>query len=269
MSKAINSLYNLRVLDEMALKPTVIHRIHPLIKLLTTFIYLVMVISFDKYEIGAMIPYVFYLVIVLALAELPLWPILQRLLLVSPLIIGIGILNPFFDTQTILLGSVTISRGWVTFLSLLIKSGLTITASLMLIATTGMDQLAVALRMLKVPKIFVLQLLLTYRYISVLIEEVSRMQRAYAMRAPNQKGIQRKVWGSFAGQLLLRTLDRGQRVYLSMNLRGFEGEYHTKQVAPVTWWDLLYLMGWLLFFTYARVNNLTILLGSIFTGVIK
>ena len=120
-----------------------------------------------------------------------------------------------------------ISRGWVTFLSILIKSCLSVGISLLLIATTGMDILAAALRMLKVPKIFVLQLLLTYRYISVLIEEVSRMMRAYTLRAPSQKGIHRSVWGSFVGQLILRTFDRAQRIYQSMALRGFKGEYHT------------------------------------------
>ena len=47
------------------------------------------------------------------------------------------------------LGGIVISRGWVTFLSIFIKSGLTVTASILLIATTGMDRLGAALRMLK------------------------------------------------------------------------------------------------------------------------
>lgn len=79
------------------------------------------------------------------------------------------------------------SRGWITFASILLKSLLTITAALILICTTGMDKLAAGLRMLKVPRLFVLQLLLTYRYISVLIEEVSRSIRAYKLRAPSKK----------------------------------------------------------------------------------
>jgi len=269
MSNVINSLYNMRLLDDLARKETPIHKIHPLVKLLTTFVYLIMVVSFGKYEIGSLLSFVFYPVIIFALAEIPVAPILKRVLLVEPLIIGIGILNPLFDHHTILFFGIVISRGWVTFLSIFIKCGLTVVASILLIATTGMDRLAVGLRMLKVPKIFVLQLLLTYRYITVLMEEVSGMMRAYSLRAPRQKGIHRSVWGSFAGQLILRTFDRAQRVYQSMNLRGFTGEYNTGEVTKVRFKDFAYLAGWSLFFIISRIFNIPTLIGLLVTGVIK
>ncbi|MEG1136898.1 cobalt ECF transporter T component CbiQ [Clostridium sp.] len=269
MANIINSIYNMRLLDDLARKETSIHRLHPLVKLLTTVVYLTVVVSFGKYEISSLLPFIFYPVIIFALAELPVAPILKRILFVEPFIIGVGILNPLFDQNTMILGGIVISRGWVTFLSIFIKCGLTVAVSILLIATTGMDKLAVALRMLKIPKIFVLQLLLTYRYISVLIEEVSRMMRAYSLRAPGQKGIHRSVWGSFAGQLILRTFERAQRVYQSMNLRGFTGEYNTGDVAKLSFKDFAYLAGWSLFFIIARIYNIPMLIGSLFTGVIK
>lgn len=120
--------------------------------------------------------------------------------------------------------------------------------------------------MLGVPKAFVLQLLLTYRYISVLIEEVYRMQRAYALRAPGQRGIHYKAWGSFAGQLLLRTFDRAQRVYQAMNLRGFQGEYHSGKLQGFTGGDLTYVLLWSLFFILGRIYNIPLLLGALFGG---
>lgn len=269
MSKVINALYSMRLLEELARKETTIHRLHPLIKLLTTFVYLTVVVSFERYEIASLLPFIFYPVIIFALAELPAVPILKRILFVEPLIIGIGILNPVFDNYTVILGGIAISRGWVTFLSIFIKCGLTVTVSILLIATTGMDKLAAAMRMLRIPKIFVLQLLLTYRYISVLIEEVSRMLRAYSLRAPRQKGIEFNAWGSFAGQLLLRTFDRAQRVYESMSMRGFTGEYNTGDISKVSFKDLAYLTAWSLFFIIARIYNIPTLIGSLLTGVIK
>lgn len=269
MSKIMNSLYNMRLLDDLAKKETSIHKLHPLVKLLTTVIYLTVVVSFGKYDISSLLPFVFYPVLIFAFAELPVAPILKRILLVEPFIIGIGILNPLFDNYTVLLGVIAISRGWVTFLSIFIKCGLTVAVSILLIATTGMDKLAAALRMLKIPKIFVLQLLLTYRYISVLIEEVFRMQRAYSLRAPGHKGIHRSVWGSFAGQLILRTFERAQRVYQSMSLRGFTGEYNTGDIARMSFKDFAYFAGWSLFFIIARIYNIPMLIGSLFTGVIK
>lgn len=41
------------------------------------------------------------------------------------------------------------------------------------------------------------------------------------MRAPKQKGIYYKAWGSLIGSLMLRSIDRAQMVYESMELRGF------------------------------------------------
>lgn len=269
MSKITDSLYNIRLLDDYARKDTFVHRLHPLVKLLVTVFYLTVVVSFERYEISSLLVFVFYPVLIFAFAELPAAPILKRVLLVEPFIMGIGILNPLFDNYTFMLGGIAISRGWLTFLSIFIKCGLTVVAGILLIATTGMDSLAAALRMLRIPKIFVLQLLLTYRYISVLTEEVSRMQRAYSLRAARQKGIHMSAWGSFAGQLILRTFDKGHRVYRSMNLRGFTGEYNTGHIIKAGVLDFAWLTGWILFFILARIYNIPVLIGALFTGVIN
>ena len=267
MLKLIDSIYNIRLLDDLAQKKTSIHKIHPLAKLLTTFVYLATVVSFGKYQIENLLIYVFYPVLILVLAELPVVSIIKRVLLVEPLIIGIGILNPLFDEYTVTLGEITISRGWITFLSIFIKCSLTVLVSILLIATTGMDKLGLALRILRVPKIFVLQLLLTYRYIYVLIDEVFRMQRAYSLRTPGHKGIHSSVWGSFAGQLLLRTFDRAQRVYQSMCLRGFTGEYNMGDDLRMGFKDFAYFLVWSLFFIIARIYNIPMMIGLLFTGV--
>lgn len=263
MSKTVSSIYSIRFLDDLAKKKTAIHNIHPFAKLLTTFIYLVMVASFGRFEISGLLPYVFYPVVIFALAELPAVPILKRVLMVEPFIIGIGIMNPLFDNNTVMIGGIAISRGWITFLSIFIKSGLTVVVCILLVATTGMDKLAAALRMLRVPKIFVLQLLMTYRYISVLMEEVYRMQRAYSLRAPGHKGVHARVWGSFAGQLILRTFERAQRVYRAMVLRGFTGEYNTGEIPGMGIKDFAYIAGWCMFFVIARIYNIPVLLSSL------
>ncbi|MEQ8202062.1 MAG: energy-coupling factor transporter transmembrane component T, partial [Syntrophomonadaceae bacterium] len=153
--------------------------------------------------------------------------------------------------------------------SIFIKCILTVAAGVLLIATTGMEELGAALRMLRVPRIFVLQLLLTYRYISVLGEETARMLRAYSLRAPGQKGVKLEAWGSFAGSLLLRSYDRAQRIYAAMCLRGFAGDYNTGRTAPAGRQDFIFVAGWLAFFAAARLYDLPAWLGSLLTGVIS
>ena len=270
MANIVQSLYNIRFLDELAEKQTVIHDIHPLAKLLTTMIYLIVVVSFGKYEISGLLPLILYPIIIMALAEIPLLAILKRMLLVAPLAVGIGAFNPLFDHNIIIvLGGFQLSGGWISFFSILIKFVLTVLAAFIIIATTGMDRIASALRMLRVPRIFVLQVLLTYRYISVLMEEAARTTQAYNLRAPFHKGIKPGVWGSLAGNLLLRTYERAQRLYQAMVQRGFIGEYNTGSNRSIGMKDMLYLCGWVLFFLSVRYYNIPALIGSMMTGVGK
>jgi cobalt/nickel transport system permease protein len=264
----IASLYNIRLLDELAEKTTIIHNLHPLVKVLTTCLYLIITVSFNKYELSGLLPLFFYPVIVMALADIPVVPLLKRMIVVSPFIIGIGLFNPLFDHDpVVILPWMQISGGWISFFSILTKGVLTILAALLLIATTGMTRIAAALGMMRIPKVFILQLILTYRYISVLIEEVGRTVRAYSLRSRGEKGIRFSDWGSLTGQLLIRTLERAQRVYYSMCCRGFTGEYNAGSEKRIRTGDILYFAGWSLYFVVVRYFNIPATIGSLITGV--
>lgn len=268
MASITNALFNLRQMDELASQNTPIHRIHPLAKIIVTMMFLVTVVSFGKYSISGLLGLVIYPLVVMSMADLPVKVMMKRLLVLEPFVLGIGLFSPFFDPNTVAIGPLTLSAGWVTLLSIVIKGSLTIAAGLLLIATTGIDRIAEGLRMLKVPRILVLQILLTYRYVLVLIEELSRMTRAYFLRAPQDRGIRRSVWGSFAGQLLLRTYDRAQRIYVSMTLRGFQGEYHIGTRTPMKPRDWIYLAGWGLIFLFCRIIPLASIISYGLKGVL-
>ena len=147
-------------------------------------------------------------------------------------------------------------------LTLMMKGIFTLMASFLLVATTGMERICGALRQIHMPKLLTSLLLLTYRYISVLLEEVSVMTTAYQLRAPGQKGIHISSWGSFLGQLILRSMDRAEALYGSMVVRGFHGEFHyadKEQAAKKCWlWAFLIAILMLLF----RAVNVSAWLGS-------
>ena len=105
-------------------------------------------------------------------------------------------------------------------------------------------------------------LLLTYRYAAVLAEEANVMTQAYSLRAPGQKGIHYSAWGSFLGQLLLRSMDRAEELYSSMLLRGYHGEFYYAQERRSSLRDVLYAALWCALFAAARWVNLTQILGS-------
>lgn len=270
MSKIIHSIHNIRFLDELASKKTLIHDLHPVVKLLVTIVYIVVVLSFGKYEITALIPYVLYLIIIFTLSETPFFQIFKRSLMALPFIIAIGMFNPLFDTKTyVVIFGVDISAGWISFISLIIKYSLTVVASLLLIATTGIEKISSALRILFVPKIFVTQFLLTYRYIFVFLDETAQVIKAYHLRAPLEKGVSFKASGSLLGQILLRTFDRANRVYNAMLLRGFSGEFMFEKDKNISIGDVIYLLSWVIFFITARFFNISELLGNVLTGRIQ
>jgi cobalt/nickel transport system permease protein len=240
------------------------------LKLIVTLIYLVFVVSYGKYDIVGLVPLVFYPVITMAAGNIPIKPMLGGLAIAAPLVIGIGIFNPLLDTAiAVTVYGIDISAGVISFAALILKCCLTVLAALLLLATTGINKISAALHKLHVPQIFIIQFLLTYRYISVLLLEASRIYNAYTLRAPQQKGISSKVWGSLLGQLLLRTYDRAARVYQAMKLRGFDNQYYGANLGKITRVDIIYTVSWTVFFLIARLFNLPMLLGLLMTEVIK
>ena len=84
-------------------------------------------------------------------------------------------------------GNIPVSAGTVSMLTLMMKGVFCLMASFLLIATTSIEEICHALRQLHVPKILTSLLLLTYRYVSLLLEQVGIMTEAYHLRAPGQK----------------------------------------------------------------------------------
>jgi len=92
--------------------------------------------------------------------------------------------------------------------------------------------------------------------------ELAVMTDAYHLRAPGQKGIHHSAWGSFLGQLLLRSMDRAEELYSSMQLRGFHGEFHYAGVRPFAARDGLWLAACLAVFAALRLVDVAALLGG-------
>ena len=92
-----------------------------------------------------------------------------------------------------------------------------------LIATTSIEAICYALRQIRIPQVLVVIILLIYRYIFIMGQEAERIMTAYKLRAPSQKGINYKAWGPLVGQWLIRSMDRAESVYESMQLEALGG----------------------------------------------
>jgi cobalt/nickel transport system permease protein len=241
----------------------------PRTKIIVTFIFILTVVSFPKYEISGLIPFLLFPALLLSIGDIPVGFVLKKVILVSPFAVFIGIFNPFFDTQPMyFLFGIQISSGWVSFMSIMIKFILTISAALLLIATTSFPGVCYGLQKLRVPEIFVSQLLFIYRYIFVLMEEAMRIIRARDTRTFDKKGWDRKTFISLISVLFIRTIERSERIYRAMLSRGFNGRIATSKVHHVSIADLIYVLITLGVFYVLRKYDISIILGTMVKGLL-
>ena len=268
MTKIESAFFDIGYLDTLSGQETFIHRLDPRAKLVTTLIFIIVVVSFDRHEISALIPFLIYPIVLMTVGNLPLNFLLKKLLLVAPFALLVGIFNPILDREILYhLGPLGISGGWVSFFSILIRFVLSVGAALILIASTGFNAVCMALEKMGTPRIFTVQLLFMYRYLYVLIEEAVRMARARSLRSFNGEGMGIKVFSFLVGNLLLRTLDRAQRIHLAMFCRGFDGEIRLLRPPKIGITDVAYTIGWSAFFVLLRMLNIPQFIGKWVTEI--
>jgi len=270
MSSVHEGLYELGRIDQFALADTAVHRIDPRVKVLTTLVFVICVVSFDRYAVIPMLPFVLYPVVLATEGRVPLAWLGSRLLAAAPFAVLIGLFNPLLDREVVAaIGPVVITGGWVSYLSIIVRFLLTTAAALVLIATTGFNGVCLGLERLGVPDVFATQLLFLYRYIFVLAEDALTMRQARDLRSFGRRGSGIRVLGQILGHLLLRTYARAQRVYSAMLLRGFDGRIRARRTLAIGVADVAFLLGWSALFMVLRFVNVPLELGTFVTKVIS
>ena len=107
-------------------------------------------------------------------------------------------------------------------------------ASIVLASTTPIPQLLDGLERLRVPTVMVAITAFMIRYGDVIGDEVRRMSIARQSRGSTARWIgQVRALASTAGALFVRSYERGERVYLAMESRGYTGTMPVRSVAAV------------------------------------
>jgi cobalt/nickel transport system permease protein len=270
MAKIDTHFFDFGYLDKLSYQQSPIHQLDPRAKLVTTLVFITTVVSFGKYEISALLPYLLFPVVMCALGDIPPGYLLKKILLVSPFALLIGIFNPLMDRAILInLGGWDITGGWVSFLSILLRFLLTVGAALILIAVTGFNAVCMGLEKLGTPRVFVVQLMFLYRYIFVLVDEASRMIRARSLRSFGRNGAGLRIFGNLVGHLLLRTMDRAQRVHLAMRCRGFDGKIYILKPLKIGPKEIFFVLGWSALFVSMRLYNLPQVVGAMVTELLK
>ncbi|MCK5681420.1 cobalt ECF transporter T component CbiQ [bacterium] len=183
------------------------------------------------------LPLVTALIIAAALviaARLDLFKAGRRLLVIAGFLLLIWLVLPFTCPGDIIWQKsfLSISQTGLTLaLQLTLKTCAMLLIFLALISTMSTADLAHALHNLKLPAKLVLLLLITYRYIFLIEDELQSLLRAAKIRNfhPGTSLHCYKTYANLLGMLFVRAAERAQRVHKAMLCRAFDGHFHSLQ----------------------------------------
>jgi cobalt/nickel transport system permease protein len=133
-------------------------------------------------------------------------------------------LVPLLGTELLFLSFVALPLGWERASFLLVRSLICLITMNSFLLTLPPHSFGIALKSLPLPGAFKQNLLLAGQYMEILLDEVSRMQRSAQLRGlGGAAGWLRYTSASMIGTLYLRSLERAERVYAAMVVRGYNG----------------------------------------------
>lgn len=231
---------HLHFLDPYRPGSSLIHAADPRLKLVLT---LAFILTASLTPPAAWPVYLLLLALILSveiLSGLGIGYVLKRALLALPFVLAA--LPLIFTVEGRALVSLPLG-GWILtvsaegvarFVSVALKSWLSLQAAIVLASCTQFPDLLVAMRAIRIPRLLVAMFGLTWRYLFVLADEALRLMRARAARSGEGAGAgarsggsvawRARVTGGMAGSLFLRGFERSDRIYVAMLARGYDGE---------------------------------------------
>lgn len=235
------------------------HRLDPRVKLILTVTF---ILTTTLTPIGAWPAYILlYAIIVSAtiLSGLGYFYILKRTALAIPFLFAT--LPLIFTTAGVPLFSLNLwtweftgtLAGVERFVSIAVKSIISVQSAILLTAITPFPDLLVAMRAVRVPRLLVAIFGLMWRYLFVLVDEALRLVRARTARSGVSGNVNLKaggnlawraqVAGGMAGNLFMRSLERSDRIYIAMLSRGYDGDVRHMPLPEFTKSNWLVLTG--------------------------
>ncbi len=163
------------------------------------------------WAVGWFVSAALLLLITVALSRIPPLFLLKRLAWLSPLILGVALVNAL---QPAARGSwmIVAAKSTICLLTIIVVSN-----------TTPFSRILRVLKAAHVPGLLITTLALMHRYLFVLVEEAERMRRARASRTfTNRRGARWQTLSTVVSQLFVRASERAERIYDAMCARGWK-----------------------------------------------
>jgi cobalt/nickel transport system permease protein len=233
---------------------SLVHQLDPRIKFVLAVAF---IFTTALTPVGAWPVYVLLFALVISvevLSELGVGYVLRRAVLALPFVLAA--LPVIFTIDGPALFSLPIGPWTLTatipgverFISIALKSWISVQMAIVLATSTTFPDLMVAMRAVHVPRLLVAIFGLMWRYLFVFADEVLRLIRARLARSgeADEPGLKpggslswrARTTGGMAGSLFLRALERSDRIYMAMLARGYDGEVRSaplSRLRPADW----------------------------------
>lgn len=208
---------------------TPVHRLAPQCKVAATALFVLAVATTAR---GVYWPYLWYLLLlagVATAARLPPLTVARRLLVELPFVLFVAALPVLGGPpRSTVLGVALSVPGLHAAATIVLKTTFGLLATGILAATTPLPEIITGLERLRVPRVFTAVAAFMVRYTEVLAAELAMTRTAALCRGGNPRWLwQVRDVTAGLGALVVRSFERGERVYLAMVSRGYTGALPT------------------------------------------
>ncbi|MBE0476220.1 MAG: cobalt ECF transporter T component CbiQ [Coriobacteriia bacterium] len=207
-----------------------VHALDPRAKVLAAVTLSLAIVLAPPLDAPALLGVVTLLLAVATLARLPLGWLLRRSALVIPFAGTIALFAPLGGGSLSVRGAAEAyaSGGWIEAYAVVTKAWLTTLSMLLAASTTPTPLLLKGLEGLRVPRVMLLMMTFTYRYVTTLRGQLSSAREALESRGFATRGWRKvRLYGNLSGTMFIRGYERAERVYAAMLSRGFDGSLPT------------------------------------------
>ena len=203
-----------------------IHRMDPRARIIVATFFSVILAVSNRFM--AIIPALFFSLLVVYLAKLPFKKLGLRVAIVNLFILFLWIILPFTTKGKawFAIGPLMATDEGINYAAMItLKSNAILLLITALVSTIPVFTMGRAIRHLLVPGKIVHLLVFTYRYIHTIHEEYRHLINAIKIRGfqPGTNVHTYRTYANLAGILILRSLNRAERVRAAMLCRGFNG----------------------------------------------
>lgn len=198
----------------------------PRVRIIAALVFAITVVALDT--LPALAAALATALTLLALSRLPALPTLKRVAMVDGFILFMLALLPFTvpgDVIFTLWGYPATWQGVARAIEIGLTANAVVLALMTLVGTLEPVTLGHALYRLKTPETLVHLLMFTVRYIEVLRAEYLRLRAAMKVRGfrPGTNWHSYRSFGYLVGMMMVRAIERSERVLGAMKCRGFSG----------------------------------------------